>query len=294
MNYTLKRNDLGYYEVANKPTSDELQAYYAEKYYQESKGSYEAVYTPPEERYIYNQIKRKHAVISKYNKSPQNLLDVGCGEGFTLAYFKKIGLSVKGIDYSSAGVASKNPDCMDDLEVGDIFELFDAEIKSNNKYDIIWLQNVLEHVLDPVRLLKDLHNLVSYGEFGSGIFVITVPNDFSIVQLTAKKLGLIENEFWVAPPDHLSYFNYRSLVNIVESTGWNVIEAISDFPIDWFLYNDNSNYVMDKKVGKAAHKARVMLDNMISDLPAEDVIEFYSSMAKLGIGRDITVFVQSK
>ena len=52
MNYTLKRNDLGYYEVANKPTSDELQAYYAEKYYQESKGSYEAVYTPPEEIYI--------------------------------------------------------------------------------------------------------------------------------------------------------------------------------------------------------------------------------------------------
>ncbi len=30
----LKRNSLGYYEIANKPSQDDLQSFYSQKYYQ--------------------------------------------------------------------------------------------------------------------------------------------------------------------------------------------------------------------------------------------------------------------
>ena len=30
----LKRNSLGYYEIANKPSQNDLQSFYSEKYYQ--------------------------------------------------------------------------------------------------------------------------------------------------------------------------------------------------------------------------------------------------------------------
>ena len=40
----LKKTDLGYLEVVNKPTLKELKAYYANKYYQQSMGSYEISY----------------------------------------------------------------------------------------------------------------------------------------------------------------------------------------------------------------------------------------------------------
>jgi 2-polyprenyl-3-methyl-5-hydroxy-6-metoxy-1,4-benzoquinol methylase len=35
------------------------------------------------------------------------LLDVGCGEGCALAFFREHGWSVKGVDFSSAGVEPK-------------------------------------------------------------------------------------------------------------------------------------------------------------------------------------------
>jgi hypothetical protein len=40
----LKQYPLGFYEIAEKPTIKELQEHYAEKYYQDAKGSYERKY----------------------------------------------------------------------------------------------------------------------------------------------------------------------------------------------------------------------------------------------------------
>ena len=48
----LKRADLGYIEVVNKLTLKELNAYYANKYYQQSMGSYEISYNEYELKYI--------------------------------------------------------------------------------------------------------------------------------------------------------------------------------------------------------------------------------------------------
>ena len=43
---------------------------------------------------------------------------------------------------------------------GDIFSLLETEIEAGNPYDVIWLQNVLEHVLDPLELLGQLRKLL--------------------------------------------------------------------------------------------------------------------------------------
>ena len=48
----LKKTDFGYLEVVNKPTLKELNAYYANKYYQQSMGSYEISYNEYELKYI--------------------------------------------------------------------------------------------------------------------------------------------------------------------------------------------------------------------------------------------------
>ena len=54
----LKRTRLGYLEVVNKPTSEELNSYYANKYYQEAMGSYEKSYSNEELKYIKLKIKQ--------------------------------------------------------------------------------------------------------------------------------------------------------------------------------------------------------------------------------------------
>jgi 2-polyprenyl-3-methyl-5-hydroxy-6-metoxy-1,4-benzoquinol methylase len=290
MDPRLKKHPLGYWQIENKPTTDELKKYYADKYYQEAKGSYELAYSQEELSYFNAKLEQRFAVLQRHLQTEgdkSRMLDVGCGEGYALAFFRKGGWSVRGVDFSSAGVTSMNPDCLDALVTGDIFVLLNAEIAAGKTYDVVWLQNVLEHVLDPLDLLNSLRALVAPG----GVAVVTVPNDCSIIQRAALAGEHIDHAFWVVPPDHLNYFNSESLANTASHTGWKCAEMLADFPVDWFLFHPGSNYVRDRSVGKAAHIARVQIENLINKQPLDDVIQFWSSAAKLGIGRDLTAFL---
>jgi SAM-dependent methyltransferase len=152
----------------------------------------------------------------------------------------------------------------------------------------VWLQNVLEHVLDPLDLLRSLRTLVS----PDGLAVVTVPNDCSTIQRGALAGGHINSAFWVAIPDHLTYFSRDSLMKTAAATGWTCEDVLGDFPVDWFLFHGGSNYVRDRSVGKAAHRARVQLENLIHEQPLDDVVGFWSAAAKVGCGRDITAFLR--
>lgn len=202
MDPRLQKHPLGYWEIKNKPTQQALQQYYAEKYYQEGKGSYELAYTKDELAFFNAKLVQRFAVLEKHlliGKEKPRLLDVGCGEGYALAFFRQQGWSIKGIDFSTAGVESKNPACVDALVAGDLFALLETEVKAGETYDVVWLQNVLEHVLDPLALLRSLQNLVAPG----GLAVVTVPNDCSITQRAALDAKHIDNAFWIAPPRSL-------------------------------------------------------------------------------------------
>ncbi len=286
MDKRLTQHPLGFWTLAEKPSPEELKDYYAHKYYQQACGSYELQYGDDERAYFRAKLAQRHAVLQRVSPEGCSMLDVGCGEGFALAYFRDQGWSVKGFDFSAAGVESQNPDCRDALVVGDVFALLAAEIEAGQKYDAVWLQNVLEHVIDPVGLLTSLKSLLS----PDGVAVITVPNDYSSVQQEALSLGHIDREFWVALPDHLSYFDHVSLSAAAKGTGWDCIELLGDFPIDWFLFHEGSNYARDKALGKAAHRARVQIESLINRQSISDVVSYWAAAGRLGIGRDITAF----
>ncbi len=288
--HRLRYNDLGFLEVVNPPSPEALKAYYAERYYQTEQGSYRNVYSDKELAHLNLKIAQKANVVKSLSgkKAPGSFLDVGCGEGFALAWFSENGWSVEGIDYSVAGLDTMNPAMLTYVESGDLFEILDRRISEGKRHNLIWLNNVLEHVPDPVALLKSLQHLVT----PNGMLVLTVPNDASIYQEFLLENGNISDRFWIAIPDHLSYFNYDSLVRIVETCGWECRKIISDFPIDFFLLHSGSNYIRDRAQGAFAHQARVQLDLMLGDNYSHDKInDFYSALAQIGLGRNLTVFI---
>jgi SAM-dependent methyltransferase len=288
MKALLKKHDWGFYEVIEKPSPDELQKYYAEKYYQENKGTYQVSYSQEERRYFNVKLDQKLEKIKSIRGGvPGKMLDIGCGEGFALEFFRLNQWIVEGLDYSDAGVKRVNPGCLDFLLIGDIPTLLNQKYDNAEKYDLIILTNVLEHLLDPLRLLEQLKSLLS----NNGVITITVPNDFSMLQEYLIDSEKVATEYWVAIPDHLFYFDSKTLRKTCENMGYVCHDVLADFPIDFFLMNSHSNYIQNKSLGKEAHNSRVSLENLLSQNSPAEINEFYSSMAKVGLGRDLTIFL---
>jgi 2-polyprenyl-3-methyl-5-hydroxy-6-metoxy-1,4-benzoquinol methylase len=288
----LRYHDFGFLQIVDLPSSEELKTYYAERYYQAQKGNYREAYSDQERAFLALKIAQKASVATSLRGSntPASLLDVGCGEGFTLAWFHEQGWSVEGIDHSVDGLELMNPGLLSKVEAGDLFDLLDHRIAGEKRHDLVWLNNVLEHVVDPVGLLVSLRQLVT----PEGVLVVTVPNDGSVYQENLLEHGDIPDRFWIAIPDHLAYFNYASLAHTAEATGWICREIIADFPIDIFLLHPGSNYVRDRANGPDAHRARIRMELMLGEQPCDKVTEFYSAMARVGLGRNITAFLLPK
>lgn len=278
----------GYYSVKNIPTEKELSEYYGKKYYQEGNGSYETEYDSDEIQYFKNKIAERAFIIEQNlpDSINKNFLDIGCGEGWALGYFKEKGWNVVGLDYSSFGCKKFNPECAENLIEGDVYFNLNKLVAEDKKYSVVWLDNVLEHVTDPEFLINEIKKILEPGS----ILVIEVPNDFSFVQEYLLQNKNVEKRYWVITPDHLSYFNKDGLNRLLSENGYDSLEFIGDYPIDVNLMNPNTNYIQDKTKGKSCHRQRINFDNLIHKRPVKDVVEYYKACAQLGLGRVITGF----
>ncbi|MEH6588501.1 MAG: class I SAM-dependent methyltransferase [Halioglobus sp.] len=288
----LKRHPLGFLEVIERPAPEELASYYAETYYQTEQSNYRNSYAQEELDVILLRIEQRKVQARALMGHDQKgrLLDVGCGEGFVLKSFFDDGWDVAGIDFSIAGVRAMNPSVVDHVEQGDTFSLLEARIAAGEQYDIVWLGNVLEHVLDPLGLMTSLRRLVK----SRGLLIVTVPNDGSAYHEALYEAGDLDRRFWVAIPDHMSYFTAESLRTTCDETGWKCLTLHGDFPIDLYLANSCSNYITDQSRGPPAHRARLTLEHQIGESGPEAANCFYAALAAVGLGRNLTAFLQLK
>lgn len=286
----VRRNEYGFYELVDKPTPEELRQYYADKYYQSGAGEYQAAgYSREEVEYFRAKIEQKDLIVQRLlgatGDDPARLLDVGAGEGWTLRHYTEQGWECVGIDFSNVGMASHNPDLLDDLITGDIHEALE-NLDGTKPFDVLWLDNVLEHVREPLDLLTQLRRLANPG----AVLVIEVPNDFSRIQQHLLDEGKVSRPFWIAVPDHLSYFNKSGLTALTAAAGWTTQTVVADYPIDFDLFNPHTNYIMDRSIGKMSHRSRVEIENLIHSISPTGANKLYEALADLGLGRQIIAF----
>ena len=292
----VQKNRFGYFEVIDKPSQEHLKRYYSEKFYQLSTSkSYQQIYTDAETQYTKNKLEQKYIAATPYLTTPAGnqekyFLDVGAGEGWALSHFKKKGWQCIGLDYSEFGCRTQNPDCLKNLVVGDIYESLERLADEGRKFDLVLLDNVLEHVLEPFDLLTRIRELITPG----GGLIIDVPNDFSVIQKILLANGHISRQFWVSIPEHLSYFNREGLLALCDATGWEAKRMLGDFPIDFLLFNQATNYVENESVGKSCHQMRIELENIMHSQSPEKTNALYEALADLGFGRSLIGFFQPK
>jgi len=139
------------------------------------------------------------------------LLDVGCGDGAFLAKMKALGWEAIGVepDEKAAAVARTNFG----LEV--FVGALEAAGFANESFDAITLNHVIEHVGDPIGLLRRCRDLLRRG----GRVVVTTPN--------AEGLGhRIFREHWrgLEVPRHLMVFSLGNVKRLALEAGLSIGE----------------------------------------------------------------------
>ena len=142
-------------------------------------------------------------------------LDVGCATGFFLNGIRQsTDWEVHGVEFSPDAVAYAKGELGLDVLAGD---LQDAGYP-DEFFDYVHVNNVLEHVLDPVGLLSECRRILKPG----GRFFLAVPNGVN----DSRNLVEFHRSEGIAarsPSGHIFFFPARTLQMLLDRLGFTVL-----------------------------------------------------------------------
>ena len=262
------------------PSKETLDEFYKNLYYEEHKSGYIEQDNQDE---IYLRIPYEDRVhFLKKLKVGKHILDVGCGAGMFMDYAVNYGFVCHGIEPSktASAVVKKNGH---EIFVG----ILDDYVKQHegNLFDVVHLKNVLEHVRSPIETLQHCHDLLKPG----GILYIEVPNDYNLLQMAGHRL-LGMRKSWISPPDHIQYFNFRSLNHVLKHCGFAPKLRFTTFPM-YLLPLLGFNFVKNPAKGPCAHRIRVNFETKMHQLGLNGLRrKFYRMLSTIGLGRTAIYF----
>ncbi|WP_254411874.1 class I SAM-dependent methyltransferase [Dyadobacter diqingensis] len=201
------------------------------------------------------------------------ILDVGCGDGELLYMLSSIGFkNLLGIDPFIA----KDVHFDTGLEVKkqSIHELHDKE-----KWDIIMLHHVFEHVPDPLETLRSIKKLLS----PSGVAMIRIPTSSSYAWKHFR-----ENWFQIDAPRHSFLHSIESMLLLVDQSGLKVNRYYYDSDEKQFWASEQ--YKKDIPLLSEKSYAKNPKDSMFN---AEQIQNFKQRSEKLNLENqgDQVVFI---
>jgi SAM-dependent methyltransferase len=142
---------------------------------------------------------------------PGRLLEVGCGDGTRLAEFQRLGWTVEGQEVDSIAAERAIARGLR-VQLGPLTGLALAA----NSFDAVVLNHVIEHVPEPVPLLRECRRLLK----PSGCLLAVTPN---IESFGHRRFG----SCWMAldPPRHLHLFSPVTLMQLGQNAGFHTCHA---------------------------------------------------------------------
>jgi len=145
------------------------------------------------------------------------LLDVGCGGGGFLKRARDLGFRITGVDYNAERLAAVGAELGADVFAGSIEDF--ARARPDERFDVITIFEVVEHLDDPGRWLDVMHSLLKPG----GYFFIGLPNrERTFDPFTGPTMEWIDN-----PPHHLSRWTAPVLRRFAEDHAFRVLDCRS-------------------------------------------------------------------
>ncbi|MFH0785728.1 MAG: class I SAM-dependent methyltransferase [Pseudomonadota bacterium] len=143
---------------------------------------------------------------------PGRMLEIGCGRGERLSFFRNMGWEVTGQDIDDKAVAHAKAARGVDVLCGELISLG----LESAQFNVIVMSHVLEHVPDVQRMLSECFRLLQFG----GRLIIATPNADSFGH---KKFG--RNWRGLEPPRHLHIFSKKNLQAVLHQIGFSQVSV---------------------------------------------------------------------
>ncbi len=210
----------GYGIIDPIPSPESLKALY-EKYYPRNY----SLHIPKKlflVRKIANYLINSENLIYVVKEGKGRLLDIGCGFGDALVFFREKGFECHGIEIDSRaasfcreqGLKVSQQTTLDYLDFPD------------NYFDVIILAQVIEHIVNPDTLLREIKRILR----PDGMVYITTPNFSSYLRPFFR-------DFWISGwflPFHLHLFSEDSMKKYTGKFGFTVSSIYTKTPASWF------------------------------------------------------------
>lgn len=181
----------------------------------------------------------------------KNLLELGPAMGHMTKFLVN--------DFENVSVVEGSKELLDLIPNYDNIEKHHSyfeEFETDKKFDTIIMSHVLEHIENPIKILK----LISRWLSENGVIIISVPNSKSLHRLAAVEMGLLESEYELNQRDldlgHYRVYDLNSLKkDIIESSlkiideGGVFLKPVSNGQIDdnWTVEMIDGFYKLGKK-----------------------------------------------
>ncbi len=237
------------------------------------------------------------------------VLDIGCSSGnFGAALIEYKSCVVDGLDYNPQDVKAARKILrqawVSDIEKDDL-----KKAVKGRKYDAIIMADVIEHLVNPVKALKEMKKLLK----PNGFLAFSVPNmAHTWVRLNLLKGDFTHTETGLLDKTHIHFYDVKELERVLDEAGFAlerydstvvniprkmVRDRLSELGLSaeerFFDYMNDSFGHIYQFVGKAVamptgQKVKTSHENLaITRSPAEDVHLYLSDLDRMWRDREI-------
>lgn len=145
------------------------------------------------------------------SKKPLKMLDCGCAMGFFMEQAQRLGYDAYGIDVSKYAVEKGKEQFGDKIKAGPVEKT--GQLFKNRKFDVITMFDLIEHLKDPITVLKSLRNSLNK----NGVIVLQTGD-------TSSRWSRHQGKNWhfFAPPQHLHFFNRKTIKDLLDKSGYEL------------------------------------------------------------------------
>ncbi len=195
-------------------------------------------------------------IIQQYKKKGR-FLDIGCALGYMLEVAENYGYDAYGIDINKYAIETAKKDIGDKkVFLGDL-----RSVDFSDRYfDIICMFDLIEHIKNPVELMKDAGRILN----DNGIIVILTPNTNS---LSAK---LMRRYWFQYKREHLFYFSSNNIQRLAENAGFKIVKIMPAKKTTnlFYVYNQSQIYPVPI-ISNILRYVYPILTNRIQGMPIE-------------------------